>query len=449
MESKIEEKYKRLKKNLNNALNANEQLKYENIKLHTKIEHYKKRLRYLKHERDILIEKIQQYGSDSESASEASAKSEDSDVDSDASDKKNQKNKNAQEEESTSKRKSRSKRKRGNSIRRAQHVDTDENGKAILPIRLGVMTLHDLGTVVYDREAFHNERYIFPVGYTLSRRYFSMVKLDEYVNYRCVVKDGGNAPIFEVTPEDAEDKKTSASSPTGAWISIVKAVNEMRNKDHSNSASGPDYFGFTSSTIAKLIQDLPNADKCKNYRWQKFETTSGRSLKKATLAARNELLMMENKEKERLLKEKQGSSSMSVDEKKADKPKKEAGGDEDIEIEEIDEMDENSQDNVQEETEGVETETTHGEDDEEMDEIEEDEEEEEEEDNEEMDKGHSSKRSTSPKKKGGEMKKQSIETEDTIEDDEDEIEEESDDSDSDNNTKASVANESQATTDDE
>jgi len=43
----------------------------------------------------------------------------------------------------------------------------------------------------------------------------------------------------------------------------------MRNKDHSNSASGPDYFGFTSSTIAKLIQDLPNADKCKNYRWQK------------------------------------------------------------------------------------------------------------------------------------------------------------------------------------
>jgi len=325
MDSKIEEKYKRLKKNLNNALNANEQLKYENVKLHTKIDHYKKRVRYLKHERDILIEKIQQYGSDLESASEASDKSEDSDVDSDASDKKNQKNKNVQEEESTSKRKSRSKRKRGNSIRRAQHVDTDENGKAILPIRLGVMTLHDLGTVVYDREAFHNERYIFPVGYTLSRRYFSMVKLDEYVNYRCVVKDGGNAPIFEVTPEDAEDKKTSASSPTGAWISIVKAVNEMRNKDHSNSASGPDYFGFTSSTIAKLIQDLPNADKCKNYKWQKFETTSGRSLKKATLAARNELLMMENKEKERLLKEKQGSSSMSVDEKKTDKPIKKQG----------------------------------------------------------------------------------------------------------------------------
>jgi len=439
MESKIEEKYKRLKKNLNNALNANEQLKYENVKLQTKIDHYKKRLRYLKHERDILIEKIQQYGSDSESASEASDKSDDSEVDSDASDKKNNKNKNVQEEESSSKRKNRSKRKRGNSVRRAQRVDTDENGNAILPIRLGVMTLHNLGTVVYDREAFHNERYIFPVGYTLSRRYFSMVKLDEYANYRCVVKDGGNAPIFEVTPEDAVDKKTTASSPTGAWISIVKAVNEMRNKDHSNSASGPDYFGFTSSTIAKLIQDLPNADKCKNYRWQKFETTSGRSLKKATLEARNELIMMENKEKERLLKEQQESSSMSVDEKNMKKTKKEP--EEDVEIEDTEDID-NSQDNVQEETEGVETETTHEEDDEEMDEIEEDE------DDENDNKGKSPNKVSSPKKKE-ENKKQSIETDDTIDDDEDEIEEESDVSDSDNNTKNSIANESQATTDDD
>jgi len=63
---------------------------------------------------------------------------------------------------------------------------------------------------------------IYIYTYIYNRRYFSMLKLDEYVNYRCVVKDGGNAPIFEVTPEDAVDKKTSASSPTGAWISIVK-----------------------------------------------------------------------------------------------------------------------------------------------------------------------------------------------------------------------------------
>jgi len=447
MEGKSEEKYKRLKKSLKKALNENDQLKFNNVKLQTKIDHYKKRLRYLKHERDILIEKIQQFESDSES-SEISEKSKDSDVDSDASEnKKNiQKNKN-EEDTSTPKRKSRSKRKRGNSVRRAQHVDTDENGNAILPIRLGVMTLHKLGTVVYDRDTFHNERYIFPVGYTLTRRYFSMVKSDEYVNYRCVVKDGGKAPIFEVTPEDAVDKKTSASSPTGAWISIVKAVNEMRNKDHSNSASGPDYFGFTSSTIAKLIQDLPNADKCKNYKWQKFETTSGRSLKKATLAAKNELMQME---RDRLLDEQQENNSMSIDNKEVKKEPEE-------EVEDTEEMVEDSQDNNQEETEGVETETTH--DDEEMDEIDDDdnngEEDDEDDDNEKKEKTSSKKKeNSSPKKKEEdkkrERKKESIETDDTIdEEDEDEIEEESGTSDSDNHTKTSVVNDSQITSDEE
>ena len=180
----------------------------------------------------------------------------------------------------------------------------------------------------------------------------------------------------------------------------------MRNKDHSNSASGPDYFGFTSSTIAKLIQDLPNAKKCKNYKWQKvirinifrfffnskikilsillidkiiiaklkFETTSGKSLKKATEAARNELMKMES---DRLRDEQLENNSMSINinkntnnnndnTNKLVKPKEE-GVDVDIE--------EDSQDNNQEEMEEVETETAHGED-EEIDEIEEDEDEE-------------------------------------------------------------------------
>lgn len=35
-------------------------------------------------------------------------------------------------------------------------------------------------------------------------------------------------------------------------------------------ASGPDYYGFTHATIAKMIQDLPGAANCINYVWQTF-----------------------------------------------------------------------------------------------------------------------------------------------------------------------------------
>jgi hypothetical protein len=54
----------------------------------------------------------------------------------------------------------------------------------------------------------------------------------------------------------------------------VKTANAIRKRDHSNSASGPDYFGFSNATIAKMIQDLPHADECKSYVMQRFEEPS-------------------------------------------------------------------------------------------------------------------------------------------------------------------------------
>lgn len=61
---------------------------------------------------------------------------------------------------------------------------------------------------------------------------------------------------------------------------MVKTANMIRRRDHSNSASGPDYFGFSNATIAKLIQDLPNSEKCNTYVMQLFEepsATTGKS----------------------------------------------------------------------------------------------------------------------------------------------------------------------------
>ena len=53
--------------------------------------------------------------------------------------------------------------------RRVQPIERDADGKPKLPQQIGVLTVHSLGTIVTDRPNFHNERYIFPVGYTVSR----------------------------------------------------------------------------------------------------------------------------------------------------------------------------------------------------------------------------------------------------------------------------------------
>lgn len=53
--------------------------------------------------------------------------------------------------------------------RRVQPIDRDVHGNPKLPQQIGVLTVLNLGTIVTDRPTFHNERYIFPVGYTVSR----------------------------------------------------------------------------------------------------------------------------------------------------------------------------------------------------------------------------------------------------------------------------------------
>ncbi|KAF9542316.1 hypothetical protein EC957_002122 [Mortierella hygrophila] len=161
-----------------------------------------------------------------------------------------------------------------NKIRKVQVLEKNEDGSIKFPVTIGIITIMKIGHVVSDREAFHNERYIWPVGYTMSRSYNSMVNPNEQTVYTCSVIDDGEAPKFQIDAEDQPSKPIIAGTATGAWTHVVKTANAIRKRDHSNSASGPDYFGFSNATIAKMIQDLPHADECKSYVMQRFEEPS-------------------------------------------------------------------------------------------------------------------------------------------------------------------------------
>ncbi|KJA23223.1 hypothetical protein HYPSUDRAFT_137866 [Hypholoma sublateritium FD-334 SS-4] len=148
-------------------------------------------------------------------------------------------------------------------------VPRDKKGKPMLPLNVGIMTVINLGEVCM-REHFHTERYIFPVGYEVTRRYLSTVDPTIEVVYHCTILDGGDGPKFQIIPSDRPDKPIIAGTATGAWSNIVKQANAIRNRQHSNSVSGPDFFGLGQNTIKHLIQELPNADRLRDYVWQNF-----------------------------------------------------------------------------------------------------------------------------------------------------------------------------------
>ncbi|KAJ2159310.1 hypothetical protein GGF46_003102 [Coemansia sp. RSA 552] len=155
-------------------------------------------------------------------------------------------------------------------VRSVQPVPRDRDGNYEMPVQVGVLMVLRLGRVVWDRDVFHNERYIWPVGYTVQREYYSMVDPDREVIYTCWVSEGKDAPLFHIEAEDMPDSPVTAPTATGAWTTVLRRVNQIRHRVHSNSASGPDYFGFSHPTIAKMIQDLAGSDKCRAYVRQHF-----------------------------------------------------------------------------------------------------------------------------------------------------------------------------------
>ncbi|CAM0136683.1 hypothetical protein VKS41_003491 [Umbelopsis sp. WA50703] len=176
-------------------------------------------------------------------------------------------------------------------VRRIQPLERDPvTNDYKLPARIGILTVHTLGHIVWQYDTYHNDRYIWPVGFCVSRTYLSMTNPDINTNYVCSILDGGETgPKYHVVADDAPNEPIIANSATGAWTVIVRRANEIRNRGHSNSASGPDYYGLTHPTIAKMIQDLPNADKCRNYVWQEFEVMQERTAAGVAAAAQKKL----------------------------------------------------------------------------------------------------------------------------------------------------------------
>eukprot|EP00163_Fabomonas_tropica_P012549 TRINITY_DN2387_c0_g1_i2.p1 TRINITY_DN2387_c0_g1~~TRINITY_DN2387_c0_g1_i2.p1 ORF type:complete len:587 (-),score=216.49 TRINITY_DN2387_c0_g1_i2:79-1839(-) len=150
-------------------------------------------------------------------------------------------------------------------------VPRDENGKPIFPITVnGSTSVVSLGKIKIEKShpAFHTKKYIWPVGFKSIRPYNSMRDITKRIEYTCEILDIDGKPHFSVTPDDDKDNPIVGSTATSSWSTIVRNVNDQKdakNKRNFVSVSGPEWFGFSNPAVAKLIEELPDADKLPLY----------------------------------------------------------------------------------------------------------------------------------------------------------------------------------------
>ncbi|KAG0193045.1 hypothetical protein DFQ28_006639 [Apophysomyces sp. BC1034] len=108
-----------------------------------------------------------------------------------------------------------------NDVRTFVQVERDAHGNYCLPVEIDSWTVYCLGNVVYDRPAFHNQRYIYPVGYKVKKlgllNVKSMVDPKSDTQYICEILDGGQEPIFRLEADDNPGDVYLGPTPTTVW----------------------------------------------------------------------------------------------------------------------------------------------------------------------------------------------------------------------------------------
>ncbi|KAJ2030921.1 hypothetical protein IWW57_000949 [Coemansia sp. S610] len=152
--------------------------------------------------------------------------------------------------------------------KQVESLQRDSHGSIILPATIGKghdeVQIHSLGRVLWDRDAFHTPRYIWPVGFKSTRMCPSLLVSNSRCLYSSEILDGGGSPVFQVTAEDMPGKPFRAMSSSGAWKQILDKL-IARGVCVKTHASGPQMYGLSHLGVTKAIQELEGADKCQKY----------------------------------------------------------------------------------------------------------------------------------------------------------------------------------------
>lgn len=89
----------------------------------------------------------------------------------------------------------------------------------------------------------------------------------EYVNE--ILEGPEGKPYYRVTSSEDPETPIIKESSTGCWVYICSKVNELQDvKKEKVTISGTERFGLLDQNIVRLLEDLPNAEKCQKYNFK-------------------------------------------------------------------------------------------------------------------------------------------------------------------------------------
>ncbi|KAI6220590.1 F/Y-rich family protein [Aphelenchoides fujianensis] len=139
-------------------------------------------------------------------------------------------------------------------------------------MRVGSMIFRSIGQLLPEQlKSFHTEEHIFPIGYRITRLFWSPTGVHDRCRYDCAITEKDNLPLFHVVLEGQPGRDFHDRTMSGAWSKVLQMIQQTREKHPEmlhfypalmNAAS---LFGLLEPAVTKMIESLPGMDQLFTY----------------------------------------------------------------------------------------------------------------------------------------------------------------------------------------
>ena len=172
-------------------------------------------------------------------------------------------------------------------VYRRVYIERDENKQVAKVmtteseslLRIGSLTFVSLGQLLpHQLHNFHNQEYIYPIGYKVIRYYWSLQDPNKRTGYTCTIGENDNKPEFKVSTTVMEngteiEKTFTDTTARGAWMQVLVLIDKVRRdnklvKVFPKHISGEDLFGLNEINIIKVLESLPGIESLTDYNFK-------------------------------------------------------------------------------------------------------------------------------------------------------------------------------------
>uniref|UniRef100_A0A1A9WKZ1 Transforming growth factor beta regulator 1 n=1 Tax=Glossina brevipalpis TaxID=37001 RepID=A0A1A9WKZ1_9MUSC len=146
--------------------------------------------------------------------------------------------------------------------------DVDVYGKPKLPINLSNILLHSLGEIIPTNPNFHNEHWVYPVGYMITRIYAHPKEPQRKCVFTCKILNNAGMPQFQIIPDNDLDSVFFGESANichqGLLETLQRSLADVAKLPLR--VQGEKFFGLANTTVQSLLQLHENIKQCANFK---------------------------------------------------------------------------------------------------------------------------------------------------------------------------------------